>query len=133
MRKKKTHCLFEVLMKRSKKRKDILQIKSSGSHNHPLNNVAHTFAKILPETKEKIFALYEDRKSPSEARKIIEKNFNPTETTDRSIFPRNNDYYTLFYKWQEYKYAKENGPAMFKKLKERLTDYDGKFFYSGNK
>ena len=130
MRKKKNHCQFELKIKISSKSPKIFHIWQLNDHNHSLDLVARSFAKIKSKTVEKIHELFNEDKTPSEARKQIEKNLTPIETVDRSEFPRNNDYYSLYYKWQKQLYGDENGPQMFAKIGEFLSKYDGKFFYS---
>lgn len=107
-----------------------LQIKNS--HNHTLENIARSFAKISQETKATVFKIYEDKKSPSQAKKIMEKNLDPLQTINRRIFPRNNDYYRLYYRWLVGRFGEQNGEEMWAKLDEMTKNYTGKCSFTSN-
>ena len=131
MRKKKTNCPFEICLYNYKKNPLVVTISVHNEHNHPLDNAARTFAKISNDTKNKIYSLFEDKKTPSQARKIHERNMSPLDTIDRSMYPRRNDYYRLYYSWLHGRYGAENGPEMWAKLQEAVSKYEGKCYFSG--
>ena len=129
--KKKNFCPFEMTMKVWQSNPKLCFISIEGSHNHDFGFHAQSFQSILPETIERIHCLFDKKNTPSETKKIIERDIAYEKLTDRSLYPRYCDYYRLFYKWQLAKFGADNGPEMFMKLESKLElEYTGKFYYS---
>ena len=132
-RKKKIGCPFEIKICIEKSFPGILNLVFvDNSHSHQIIAHALTFIKIGNETIEKINTLFENSHSPASARHEIEKKAQLQDLADRSIYPRPQDYYRLYYKWLNGKYGEENGENMFLKLRENIENYqNGKIFYNG--
>ena len=106
-----------------------LIITWQGMHNHSLeSDHAKSFEKISPSTIETIYGHFDSKKNVKETLEILKKNQNAC-SPGRSLIPRIEDVYRLYYKWLNKNYGGENGPEMFRKLKEKADSYNGKVFF----
>ena len=129
-RKKKTNCQFQI--KFTKMGKSSIKLEVEPNHNHALNSHYETFQKINFETMQKLKLMFDQKISPAQAIKQFQKMVPLERQHDRTIFPRKCDVYNIFSKFRVEKYGPENGPDMFNKLNQRISDYDGIKYFSGN-
>lgn len=121
-RKKKTDCKFEAVFTIKAIQPNVLVVKLNGIHNHEVDGAhAQSFRKILPETILSVEKLFENDVRPIDAKNEIENSLTLEQITDRSLNPSKSDMYMLYYKWIVNRYGPENGPTMFEKLEETIS------------
>ena len=110
----------------------LLNLTIWNQHNHDLTSVhTQSFKRILPDTVSKINRLFENKLLPIAVKKEIESTTDLSNIMDRSINPSKSDIYRLNYKYIESRYGAENGPSMFHKLEEFVSNFkNGRIFYN---
>ena len=118
-------------------------LKLSFTHNHPLTS-AHrlSFRDVSEETKQAFYYLFSVGHSASTAKHTHEQQLvnnaesvaeMQTSLADRSKNPLTQDICRLFRNWQESTYGEDDGLELFKKLQERVDEFNKKFASQGGK
>lgn len=132
-RSKKNNCPFEMKLQIKQILPEILMINCSNDHNHSVDTAhSNSFLKISDNTLEIIENAFKNKMSPIKIKQKLECNLKFTERLNRSLNPTKSDLYRLYYKWINRNFGEQNGPDMFEKLKQKASEIDGNYFYSGN-